>query len=138
MRTGVMTVLLVASVVVPIVCPVSLGADDGGVVRPRLTVKGQTLDRAIRIGPGAPFILYDSSRVSRGRNVTTMGQLPSAGQRRGGRTTKMLVGGAIGGSVGAFLGLTACNQRGGDCDYPVWGGLVGVGIGVGIGALIGN
>jgi hypothetical protein len=96
-----MAVVLAAGFTVLTAYRVEAGSSEGRVAASGITVGGQPLAQVLRISPDAPFILFDSSRVSRGEYVGVTAQAPARRQRGGRGTTKILIGGAIGGA-GAF------------------------------------
>ena len=105
---------------------------------PGLTVGGRPLAELLRTEPTAPFLAFESSPAGARMQSERVGSAVQPGKQRGSKAKRALIGGAIGGGIGAFLGYSACaNESGRNCPYSSYGGLVGVGIGAAIGLLVG-
>lgn len=117
----------------------AVAADDEA-VRARLTIQGQPLAQIVHTEPMAPFPAFEPGLVRIGPSAQSAVQIPAGSTRRGNRSKKMLIGGAIGAGAGWFMGYAAGANEGAGyfSDYAGIGALAGLGIGLGIGALLGN
>ena len=114
----------------------AMAASDNDAVSSRLTVGGQKLAALLRAEPMMPVAFEAGfARLEPRGSGESRGQAGSA--HRGNRRKSVLIGGAIGGGTGAYMGYAVCaNESGRNCPYSALGGLLGAAIGVVIGIAV--